>query len=171
MFQLKPPIHLPEHVRENKHLVRTKQDGTPIEVYIIRAIHPKRPHVIQYDKLPPTETLTRALTITSPSNNLNTAYCSYPHNLTMACHSLKPAIGASVLSFNLAFLNEEVRKRVTPFIQKEDYVHLDVMDGNFVDAITFGSATIKVWKECYTSAAPFSERVVITCSVCVRCVI
>ncbi len=89
----------------------------------------------------------------------------------MACHSLKPAIGASVLSFNLAFLNEEVRKRVTPFIQKEDYVHLDVMDGNFVDAITFGSATIKVWKECYTFSAPFSERVVITCSVCVRCVI
>ncbi len=65
----------------------------------------------------------------------------------MPHHSLKPAIGPSLLTFDFARLQEEVAKKVTPFLQKEDYVHMDVMDGNFVNDITFSSATIKVRKE------------------------
>ncbi len=62
----------------------------------------------------------------------------------MPYHSLKPAIGPSLLTFDLSRLSEEVNEKVTPFLQEGDYVHLDVMDGNFVRAITFGALTTKV---------------------------
>ncbi len=78
------------------------------------------------------------------------------YRLTMPYHSLKPAIGPSVLSFDLSRLTEEVNERVTPFLQEGDYVHLDVMDGNFVNTITFGALATKVIERKLHSS-PISE--------------
>ncbi len=63
----------------------------------------------------------------------------------MGYHSLKPGIGPSVLTFDLSRLAEGV-KPLEPHLQEGDYIHLDVMDGNFVRPITFGAELIKVRK-------------------------
>lgn len=49
------------------------------------------------------------------------------------------SVGASILNCNLVDIKNEVKKLVDAGI---DFVHLDVMDGNFVDEITFGTSYI-----------------------------
>ncbi len=61
----------------------------------------------------------------------------------MGYHSLKPGIGPSVLPYDLSQLAEGA-KSLDPYLQEGDYIHLDVMDGNFVRAITFGASLIEV---------------------------
>lgn len=49
----------------------------------------------------------------------------------------RPQISASVLTADFAVLGEEVRRAVAAQV---DSIHLDVMDGHFVENITFGPA-------------------------------
>lgn len=53
---------------------------------------------------------------------------------------VKSAVGPSILNCNFVQIKEEVSVLVAAGI---DFIHLDVMDGNFVDDITFGPAFVK----------------------------
>jgi ribulose-phosphate 3-epimerase len=65
-------------------------------------------------------------------------------------------IAPSLLSANFADLAEEIRK-----IEKggADYLHLDVMDGNYVPNITFGAPLIKSIKK--MSSIPFDVHLMV----------
>jgi ribulose-phosphate 3-epimerase len=65
-------------------------------------------------------------------------------------------IAPSLLSANFADLAEEIRK-----IEKggADYLHLDVMDGNYVPNITFGAPLIKSIKK--ISSIPFDVHLMV----------
>lgn len=55
------------------------------------------------------------------------------------CNCSLRSLGASILNCNLVDIKNEVTTLVNAGI---DFVHLDVMDGNFVDDITFGPSYI-----------------------------
>lgn len=52
----------------------------------------------------------------------------------------KLKIGVSILNANYLNLSSEIKKAINCMI---DFIHLDVMDGNFVPEITFGQMMIK----------------------------
>lgn len=58
----------------------------------------------------------------------------------MAPKCVHAAVGASILNCNFIRIREELKKLVDAGI---DFVHLDVMDGNFVDDITFGPSFVR----------------------------
>lgn len=64
-------------------------------------------------------------------------------------------LSLSILNCNLAKLEEEL----SPLYDKLDYLHMDVMDGNFVPNISFGPDLIKALRP-YTSV-PFDTHLMI----------
>ncbi len=64
-------------------------------------------------------------------------------------------LSLSILNCNLAKLNEELE----PIYEDLDYIHMDVMDGNFVPNISFGQDLIKSLRP-YTSL-PFDTHLMI----------
>ncbi|MDQ5983108.1 MAG: Ribulose-phosphate 3-epimerase [Eubacteriales bacterium SKADARSKE-1] len=65
-------------------------------------------------------------------------------------------IAPSLLACDFANLNREIKK-VTD--GEADYIHLDVMDGNFVPNITFGAPVIKSIRKC--TGLPFDVHLMI----------
>lgn len=54
--------------------------------------------------------------------------------------SVKSAVGLSILNCNFVDIKRQLAELIESGI---DFIHLDVMDGNFVDDITFGPAFVK----------------------------
>ena len=63
-------------------------------------------------------------------------------------------ISPSILSADFSILKEEIEK-----ISEADYIHIDVMDGNFVPNLTFGAKLIKDIKK-YTNK-PFDVHLMV----------
>lgn len=56
------------------------------------------------------------------------------------------AVGPSILNCNFVNIKEEVGVLVAAGV---DFIHLDVMDGNFVDDITFGPSFVRALIEAF----------------------
>jgi ribulose-phosphate 3-epimerase len=68
-----------------------------------------------------------------------------------------PQISASILTANFARLGEEVRRAVAGGV---DSIHLDVMDGHFVDNITMGPVVVEALRR--HAALPFHSHLMIS---------
>jgi ribulose-phosphate 3-epimerase len=71
--------------------------------------------------------------------------------------SLEPEISASILSADFANLGEEVRRADAGGV---DSIHLDVMDGHFVDNITLGPVVVEALRQ--HSALPYHSHLMIS---------
>ena len=71
--------------------------------------------------------------------------------------SREPHISASILNADFARLGDEVRRADAGGV---DSIHLDVMDGHFVDNLTFGPAVVEAVRP--TTALPFHTHLMIS---------
>ena len=65
-------------------------------------------------------------------------------------------ISASILSADFTKLGEEIKRII---VAGSDWIHFDVMDGSFVDNISYGSPVLKSVKNC--TGAPFDVHLMV----------